>query len=213
LKTYTFSGDKKYTKFSDDISIPLRPSPGVRGVAADTDEMLSTVPQRANGGNLDDPNIVEGTTVYFPVFVEGALFSIGATTRRAGPRRGERNRHRGADAHRLQSEDDRRDWTNPLRGSSPTERSPVVRAFSLLHPVIALPGYAPLHTPGWASRRCRGGSDDPASATHARGHAGSESLAAHATRLHSRTSPASHGTSGVRQRTWARRRFAPTRSI
>jgi acetamidase/formamidase len=26
---------------------------------------------------MDDPNIVEGTTVYFPVFVPGALFSIG----------------------------------------------------------------------------------------------------------------------------------------
>jgi acetamidase/formamidase len=31
----------------------------------------------AYGGNLDDPNIVAGTTIYFPVFVEGALFSIG----------------------------------------------------------------------------------------------------------------------------------------
>ena len=26
---------------------------------------------------MDDPHLVEGTTVYFPVFVEGALFSIG----------------------------------------------------------------------------------------------------------------------------------------
>ena len=28
---------------------------------------------------MDDPNLVEGTTVYFPVFVKGALFSIGDT--------------------------------------------------------------------------------------------------------------------------------------
>jgi acetamidase/formamidase len=28
---------------------------------------------------MDDPDIVEGATVYFPVFVEGALFSIGDT--------------------------------------------------------------------------------------------------------------------------------------
>jgi acetamidase/formamidase len=49
------------------------------GVAPDTDEMLSTIPPRANGGNMDDPDIVEGTTVYFPIFVEGALFSIGDT--------------------------------------------------------------------------------------------------------------------------------------
>jgi acetamidase/formamidase len=79
LKTYSFTGDKTYAEFSDGISIPLRPFPGVMGVAPDTDEMLSTVPPRANGGNMDDPNIVEGTTVYFPIFVEGALFSIGDT--------------------------------------------------------------------------------------------------------------------------------------
>jgi acetamidase/formamidase len=77
LKTYSFTGDRKYAAFADGISIPLRPFPGVVGVAPDTDEMLSTVPPRAHGGNLDDPNIVEGTTIYFPVFVEGALFSIG----------------------------------------------------------------------------------------------------------------------------------------
>jgi len=47
------------------------------GVAPDTEEMLSTIPPRANGGNMDDPSLVEGTTVYFPVFVKGALFSIG----------------------------------------------------------------------------------------------------------------------------------------
>jgi acetamidase/formamidase len=79
LKTYSFTDDKRYAKFSDGISIPLRPFPGVMGVAPDTDEMLSTVPPRANGGNMDDPNITEGTTVYFPIFVEGALFSIGDT--------------------------------------------------------------------------------------------------------------------------------------
>ena len=49
------------------------------GVAPDTDEMLNTIPPRANGGNLDDPHLVAGTTVYFPVFVAGGLFSIGDT--------------------------------------------------------------------------------------------------------------------------------------
>jgi len=47
------------------------------GVAPDTDERLPTVPPRANGDNMDDPDITAGTTVYFPVFVQGALFSIG----------------------------------------------------------------------------------------------------------------------------------------
>lgn len=79
LKTYRLTGDRKYAMFSDNITIPLHPFPGVMGVAPDTDEMLSTIPPRANGGNMDDPDIVEGTTVYFPIFVDGALFSIGDT--------------------------------------------------------------------------------------------------------------------------------------
>jgi acetamidase/formamidase len=41
--------------------------------------MLSTIPPRANGGNMDNRHLTAGTTVYFPVFVEGALFSIGDT--------------------------------------------------------------------------------------------------------------------------------------
>ncbi len=67
----------KTTMFNDKIKIPLKPFPGIMGVAPDTEEMLSTIPPRANGGNMDDPSLVEGTTVYFPIFVKGALFSIG----------------------------------------------------------------------------------------------------------------------------------------
>ena len=79
IKTFRLGKGKKSVKFSDRITIPLRPFAGVMGVAPDTAEMLSTIPPRANGGNMDDPSIVEGTTVYFPIFVEGALFSIGDT--------------------------------------------------------------------------------------------------------------------------------------
>lgn len=79
LKTFKLSKDMSEVAFNEKINVPLRPFPGVMAVAPDTDEMLSTIPPRANGGNMDDPNIVEGTTVYFPVFVEGALFSIGDT--------------------------------------------------------------------------------------------------------------------------------------
>lgn len=66
-------------RFNDEISIPLDPFPGVMGVAPATDSMLSTIPPRANGGNMDNRHIGVGTTVYFPVFVEGANFSIGDT--------------------------------------------------------------------------------------------------------------------------------------
>jgi len=77
LRIYDLGKNKEFVKFNDKIKIPLRPFPGVMGVAPATDEMLSTIPPRANGGNMDDPNMGEGTSVYFPVFVEGGLFSIG----------------------------------------------------------------------------------------------------------------------------------------
>ncbi len=77
LKTFDFSENKNVIEFTDKIKVPLKPFAGVIGVAPDTDSLLSTIPPRANGGNMDDPNITEGSIVYLPVFVEGALFSIG----------------------------------------------------------------------------------------------------------------------------------------
>lgn len=79
LQTFALDIEKMEVEFADGIRIPLKPFAGVMGVAPDTDEMLNTIPPRANGGNLDDPNLVAGTTVYFPVFVAGGLFSIGDT--------------------------------------------------------------------------------------------------------------------------------------
>jgi acetamidase/formamidase len=79
LKTFEFTEGSNTVQFDEGIQIPLNPFPGVMGVAPATDSLLSTIPPRYNGGNMDDPHMVEGTTVYFPVFVEGALFSIGDT--------------------------------------------------------------------------------------------------------------------------------------
>ena len=79
LRTFELDNEQGLVRFADGIEVPLRPFAGVMGVAPDTDDMLNTIPPRANGGNLDDPNLVVGTTVYFPVFVPGGLFSIGDT--------------------------------------------------------------------------------------------------------------------------------------
>ena len=79
LKVHEIDKVKKTMQFSDKVTIPLMPFAGVMGVAPNTEEMLSTIPPRENGGNMDDPSIVEGTTVYFPVLVKGGLFSIGDT--------------------------------------------------------------------------------------------------------------------------------------
>jgi len=79
LKIFEIDKQTGLTAFSEKIAIPVRPFPGVMGVAPDTDEMLRTRPPRANGGNMDNKYMTEGTTVYFPVLVEGALFSVGDT--------------------------------------------------------------------------------------------------------------------------------------
>jgi acetamidase/formamidase len=79
FKTYKLDKKNNLVRFSESVQIPLKPFAGVMGVAPDTTAMLSTIPPRANGGNMDDPHLVKGVTVYFPVFVQGALFSIGDT--------------------------------------------------------------------------------------------------------------------------------------
>lgn len=79
LKIFRFGPGAEEAEFAPGIRVPLAPFAGVIGVAPDTDEELSTIPPRANGGNMDDKALVAGTTVYLPVFVPGALFSIGDT--------------------------------------------------------------------------------------------------------------------------------------
>ncbi len=77
LKIYELGEGRETVEFREGMELTLNPFPGVMGVAPETDSMLSTIPPRANGGNMDDPNMTEGTIMYFPVFVEGGLFSIG----------------------------------------------------------------------------------------------------------------------------------------
>ncbi|NNF14850.1 MAG: acetamidase/formamidase family protein [Gemmatimonadetes bacterium] len=79
LKTFELGPDATHADFGNGIRIPIDPFPGVLGVAPDTDELLVTIPPRANGGNMDNRHMKVGTTVYLPVAVEGANFSIGDT--------------------------------------------------------------------------------------------------------------------------------------
>ncbi len=60
------------------MEIPLKPFFGVMGVAPPPAwGTISTLPPRQNGGNLDNKELVAGTTLYLPIFVDGALFSAG----------------------------------------------------------------------------------------------------------------------------------------
>ena len=79
IRGFDLDSESTHATFADGIEIPLAPFAGVMGVAPATDSMLTTIPPRANGGNLDNRHLQPGTTVYFPVFVEGGLFSIGDT--------------------------------------------------------------------------------------------------------------------------------------
>jgi acetamidase/formamidase len=59
--------------------VPLKPFAGTIGCAPAEPGPHSVVPPRRVGGNLDIRDLAEGTTLYLPVEVEGALFSVGDT--------------------------------------------------------------------------------------------------------------------------------------
>jgi acetamidase/formamidase len=60
------------------LRIPLRPFFGVMGVAPPPSwGAISSIQPRAHGGNLDNKELVPGSTLYLPVFAEGAGFSVG----------------------------------------------------------------------------------------------------------------------------------------
>lgn len=59
------------------VRVPVRPHLGTAGVAPDVAGRVSTVPPGAHGGNIDNWRIGAGATMFYPVAVDGALFSIG----------------------------------------------------------------------------------------------------------------------------------------
>ena len=60
------------------LELPLRPFFGVMAVAPPAAwGAVSTLPPRRNGGNLDNKELVAGTTLYLPIHVDGAQFSVG----------------------------------------------------------------------------------------------------------------------------------------
>jgi acetamidase/formamidase len=60
------------------LELPLAPFFGVMGVAPPPVwRRISSIQPRAHGGNIDLKELVAGTTLYLPVWTEGALFSCG----------------------------------------------------------------------------------------------------------------------------------------
>jgi len=64
--------------FAKDVEVPLAPFMGIVAVAPPPElERVSTKPPGAFGGNIDFKHLVAGSTLYLPVFNEGALFYTG----------------------------------------------------------------------------------------------------------------------------------------
>src|SRR3954452_11770875 len=66
-------------RWSDGITLAHRPFPGTLGVALPEPGEHSIVPPSRFGGNMDVKHLRAGSTLYLPVGVEGALFSLGDT--------------------------------------------------------------------------------------------------------------------------------------
>ncbi|OAI52785.1 acetamidase [Planctomycetaceae bacterium SCGC AG-212-F19] len=59
------------------VRIPLRPHFGVIAVAPKEVDMVDSIPPGPFGGNMDNWRCGKGATMYYPVGVPGALFSVG----------------------------------------------------------------------------------------------------------------------------------------
>ncbi|KAJ7763447.1 Formamidase [Mycena metata] len=79
LKIWELDTENMVTYFDKEktIRIPLRPFAGEMGVAPGKEGAFSTIPPYATGGNIDTKHLSAGATLFLPVEVEGALFSIG----------------------------------------------------------------------------------------------------------------------------------------
>jgi acetamidase/formamidase len=64
--------------FAKGIEIPLRPFFGSMGVAPPPSAgRISSSPPGIHAGNLDNKELVAGTTLFIPIHVKGALFAVG----------------------------------------------------------------------------------------------------------------------------------------
>jgi acetamidase/formamidase len=79
LRISSVDPERRRVVWSDDVSLPYRPFPGTIGVAPAEPGQHSIVPPSRWGGNIDTKHLLPGTTLYLPVGIEGALFSLGDT--------------------------------------------------------------------------------------------------------------------------------------
>jgi acetamidase/formamidase len=69
--------NKETVAFEKGIKIPVRPFCGVLGVAPPEEGQFDVMPPGRHGGNLDIRHLTAGSRIKIPVWVDGALFSVG----------------------------------------------------------------------------------------------------------------------------------------
>ena len=69
--------DGRHARMGQGVAVPVEPFCGVMGTALDEPGAHSTMPPRKNGGNMDVKQLTAGSRLWLPVWVDGALFSVG----------------------------------------------------------------------------------------------------------------------------------------
>jgi acetamidase/formamidase len=78
MRIVRFDLEKMVGHFAEGIEIPLHPFFGSVGVSPPAAAgRWNSAPPWIHGGNLDNKDLVAGTTLYLPVWVKGALLEIG----------------------------------------------------------------------------------------------------------------------------------------
>jgi len=73
-----FDLERNVARFAPHIEIPMKPFFGSMGVAPPASAgRISSAPPGIHAGNLDNKDLVEGTTLYLPVHAAGGLFEVG----------------------------------------------------------------------------------------------------------------------------------------
>jgi len=78
MRIVPLDAEKMVARFAEGIEVPLRPFFGSMGVAPpEAAGRVNSAPPGVHAGNLDNKELVAGTTLLIPVHVAGALFQVG----------------------------------------------------------------------------------------------------------------------------------------
>ncbi|MBO9521312.1 MAG: acetamidase/formamidase family protein [Nocardioidaceae bacterium] len=75
VRHFQLSGNS--VEFAPGVRVPIRPFLGYMGVAPQADGPHSSIPPGSHGGNIDVPDLVVGSSLFLPVWADGALFCAG----------------------------------------------------------------------------------------------------------------------------------------